>query len=218
MSEMIKLPVALFMVCIVSGIVIVFTHLSTAEQIEAQKLHEQRTALEQMFPPGTRILDTTGTAPFPSRYWIGRNDTSIAGFAFPVESLGYSGLIRYIVAIDPQGRIMGMKILSQSETPGLGARMEEPVSGKSLWNFYKPLHNDPRPWFTEQFKGTSVSKPFSIFTTAEWHILTDAEKKERAENNTISAITGATVTAKAVVAGLEKTPSACYAAIQGAHK
>lgn len=215
---MIKLPVALAVVCIVSGIVIAFTNSSTAKQIETQKLREQLTALEQIFPPGTIISDTSGTPPFPQQYWIGRKDTTVMGFAFSVESMGYSGIIRYFVGIDPHGRIMGMKILSQSETPGLGARIEEPVSGKSLWNFYKPMRLDCRPWFTAQFKGTSICKPFSISSTAEWRKLTDAEKDVYAENNVISAVTGATVTTKAVVAGLEKTPSACYAALRGGQR
>lgn len=219
MSEIIKLSVALTVVCMLSGIVIVFTHSSTAKQIEAQKLREQRSALEQLFPAGTRIVDTTGTAPLPSQYWIGRKETKTTGYAFAVENRGYSGIIRYIVGIDTLGRITGMKILSQTETPGLGTRMEEPVSGKSLWNaFGSGVHNDSHQWFTEQFKGISVKSPLSVSKSMEWPSLPDKIKTEFTASNTVSAITGATVTTKAIVAGLEKTLPAFYAALRGTQR
>jgi electron transport complex protein RnfG len=37
------------------------------------------------------------------------------------QALGYEGSIELLVAIDPTGRLLGVKTLRQSETPGLGA-------------------------------------------------------------------------------------------------
>ena len=216
MSETIKLALALALVCVFSGIIISFTHSSTTQKIEAQKLREQRSALSQVFAPGTRIVDTVGTPPLPRQYWIGRNGPSTTGYAFVVESRGYFGIIRYIAGIDEQGRIMGMKILSQSETPGLGARVEELVSEKSLWNaFGSGVRKNGYQWFMEQFKGISVNKPLYVSTALEWRFLPEKIKKEFTGSNTVSAITGATVSTRAIIAGLEKNLPTWYAALHG---
>jgi Na+-translocating ferredoxin:NAD+ oxidoreductase subunit G len=218
-SEIIKLTVALTMVCVVSGIIISFTHSSTAQKIEAQKLSEQKSALAQVFAPGARIIDTAGTPPLPRQYWVGRNGPLITGYAFAIECKGHSGSIRCIAGIDEQGKITGIKILSQSETPGLGARVEEMVSGKSLWNaFWGGSRKNGCQWFMEQFKGTSVDRPLSVSTAVEWQYLPEKIKTEFTGSNTVSAISGATVTTKAIVAGLEKNLSAWYTALHGVQR
>ena len=214
MSEIIKLALALALVCFLSGIIISFTHLSTEQKIEAQKLFEQRSALAQVFAPGARIVDTVGTPPLPRQYWIARNGPFITGYAFVVECAGHLGTIRYVVGIDEKGRIMGMKILSQSETPGLGARVEEMVSEKSLWNaFGSGVRKNGYQWFMEQFKGISVNKPVYVSTAVEWQFLPDKIKKEFTGCNTVSAITGATLSTRAIIAGLEKNLPTWYAAL-----
>jgi Na+-translocating ferredoxin:NAD+ oxidoreductase subunit G len=217
-SEIIKLAAALTLVCIISGVVISFAHSSTEQRIEAQKLREQKSALSEVFAPGTRIVDTVGTSPLPGRFWIGRNGQSTIGYAFVVESKGFSGTIKYIAGIDEQGRITGMKILSQSETPGLGARVEELVSGKSLWNAFGGLGKNSYQWFAEQFKGINVNRHLSVSTALEWPFLPEGIKTEFTGSNTVSAITGATVTTKAVVASIEKNLSAFYAALHGGQR
>ncbi|MET3054629.1 RnfABCDGE type electron transport complex subunit G [Pseudomonas alkylphenolica] len=39
---------------------------------------------------------------------------------------GYGGALELLIAIDPQGRLLGTKVLRQQETPGLGAKLVEP--------------------------------------------------------------------------------------------
>ncbi|MGY2259577.1 RnfABCDGE type electron transport complex subunit G [Pseudomonas sp. SDO55104_S430] len=55
------------------------------------------------------------------------------------QTLGYEGSIELLIAIDLNGRLIGVKTLKQVETPGLGARIAEwpnawlgLLSGKSL--------------------------------------------------------------------------------------
>lgn len=215
MNEIFKLSAALTAVCMVSGIVIAFTHSSTAKQIEAQKLREQMSALSQVFPTGAKITDTTGTPPLPSQYWIGRNETETIGYAFAVENRGYSGIIRYLVGIDTIGRVLGIKILSQTETPGLGARVEEAASGKSLWNIFSGNVRKNDHWFTEQFKGINICKPMFVYTSGEWPSLHEKIKTALTGANTVSAITGATISTRTIVSGLEKNIPAFYAALKG---
>ncbi|MFQ6576044.1 RnfABCDGE type electron transport complex subunit G [Pseudomonas sp. UM16] len=39
---------------------------------------------------------------------------------------GYGGPLQLLIAIDPQGRLLGTKVLRQEETPELGAKLVEP--------------------------------------------------------------------------------------------
>ncbi len=44
--------------------------------------------------------------------------------AFEVSESGYSGPIRLLMAVDYQGKILGVRTLSHTETPGLGDKIE----------------------------------------------------------------------------------------------
>lgn len=91
------------------------------------------------------------------------------GYALRVGSYGYSSEVASIIGIDSSGTIMGVKILSQAETPGLGTKIEEIRFGEQ------------DPWFLRQFIGQSAA--------------TVALDKEGGE---IVAITGATISSRAV--------------------
>lgn len=204
MNETIKLTVALTIVCLFSGMVIAFTHSSTIHKIEAQRLFEQRRAVESVFPAGVSIFDTAGPSTLPDRFWVARKGPVTIGRAFLLESKGFSGAIRFIVGIDTQGVITGVKILAHTETPGLGARIDERPAGRLLWTAFKADAGNDRPWFTQQFKGLSVSKQLSISSVGEWPGLSEQEKQFLVGDNSVSAITGATVSTRAIVDGIAK--------------
>lgn len=42
------------------------------------------------------------------------------------QTQGYAGRLELLIAIDPQGRMIGSKVLRQQETPGLGGKLVEP--------------------------------------------------------------------------------------------
>ena len=50
-----------------------------------------------------------------------------------------------LVGIDLKGKIVGINVTSQNETPGLGARVTETKPGED------------RSWFLKQFEGKSAS-------------------------------------------------------------
>jgi electron transport complex protein RnfG len=91
------------------------------------------------------------------------------GYAFLALGTGYSSTIRTLVGIDKAGAILGIKILFQQETPGLGTRCEEIRSGETT------------PWWQDQF----IRKP-------SLGIAVDKD------NGEIESITGATITSRAI--------------------
>lgn len=94
----------------------------------------------------------------------------VAALLFPVAPDGYSGAIRLVVAVDPQGRLLGVRVLGHKETPGLGDAIERRKSD----------------WITS-FSGRSLGDPGED----GW--------KVRKDGGEFDQFTGATVTPRAVV-------------------
>ncbi|MEX5685145.1 MULTISPECIES: RnfABCDGE type electron transport complex subunit G [Pseudomonas] len=86
------------------------------------------------------------------------------------QTLGYAGSIELLIAIGANGRLLGVKTLNQSETPGLGGRIAD-------W---------PNAWL-QVFAGKSQAEPGD----AGW-----ALKKDQ---GTFDQIAGATITSRAVI-------------------
>lgn len=86
------------------------------------------------------------------------------------QTLGYTGAIDLLIAIDTQGKLVGVKTLKQSETPGLGGKLAE-------W---------PNAWL-QVFSGKSLTEPGDN----GW-----ALKKDRGQ---FDQIAGATITSRAVI-------------------
>jgi electron transport complex protein RnfG len=102
-------------------------------------------------------------------YLVTRADRPVA-VLLRSQTLGYAGAIDLLIAIDANGRLLGVKTLKQSETPGLGARIAD-------W---------PSTWL-QVFSGKSRTEPGD----SGW-----ALKKDQGQ---FDQIAGATITSRAVI-------------------
>lgn len=101
------------------------------------------------------------------------------GYALPYEGNGFQGKIRLMVGINHTlDQVVGMRVLEQVETPGLGTKIVTDPSNK-----------ENNSWFPEQFNG--------VQPTPEISVVKNAKPSKKSE---IMAITGATISSKAVVA------------------
>ena len=98
------------------------------------------------------------------------------GVGFVAGGMGFWDRIECVVVLSPDlQKILNVQVLEQKETPGLGARIEE-------------------PWFTDQFKGLTLA----------WNdpqgqrVLVGANPAPNAANE-VDAITGATQTSMALM-------------------
>jgi electron transport complex protein RnfG len=115
----------------------------------------------------------------------------VAGYALAAERQGYQSLLKVLVGIDPAGTIQGIKVVEQTETPGLGARVDEVEARGTLWGRIagvfrgeKAKEEQPaQPWFQAQYKG---------LTPAELKLLRPGQ-----DGKGIHALTGATITSRA---------------------
>jgi Na+-translocating ferredoxin:NAD+ oxidoreductase subunit G len=97
----------------------------------------------------------------------------IAAILEAVAPDGYSGSIRIAMAVTPDGRLLGVRVIEHHETPGLGDAIEE---HRSDW--------------VRQFDGRSLEDP----PPAAWAV--------RKDGGAFDQLTGATVTPRAVVAAV----------------
>ena len=58
--------------------------------------------------------------------WLVTSGGDILGYAASVSPLGFGGALDMMVGVNSDGTIAGMKIVSHSETPGLGSRVDDP--------------------------------------------------------------------------------------------
>ena len=93
----------------------------------------------------------------------------------PVSARGYEGPIQLLVAVSPDGRLLGSKVLQQQETPGL-ADLVSPERASWLRRF------------DDQALNTGE---------AAWTL--------RADNGEVDQIAGATVTSRAVTDALQRS-------------
>jgi electron transport complex protein RnfG len=215
-TEIIKLTMVLTFICVVSAIVIVFTDFKTRDQILLKQQELENKALIKVTPAGYNFTrESRQFSECPDQYWIGTKGADTV-YIFRIMIKGYSSLIKYLVCVDKNGTINGMTILSQTETPGLGARIQEVTCNKFIWTSLFKKREPGSPWFTRQFKDLSITKDINIEThTNEWHKLDNVEKVRLRSRNSVTAITGATITTSAIVRGIESQARAHLKALRG---
>ncbi len=205
MLEILKLSSVLTIIAVCAGLAVALTNQATSDRIAEQKQRRQELALAAVMPPGSAIEEVDAIEPLPVRYWVGRKDGKVTAYAFEDRAEGYGGDTRIMIGIAPDGTILGLTILSQSGTPGLGDRVMETVSKKYLWNGLFGEKEDERPWFTKQFEGLSVLDPIDIVKTNEWHKLSVERREELERKNQITSITGATISTRAVTSAIGRS-------------
>ncbi len=216
MIDIIKLTVVLTITGIAAALLIAFTNSKTEAKIQAQQLQAQTVALQAIMPQGVTVSELKGEKNGqPSKYWMGLKDADTS-YAFKLSSTGYSSTISYLVCVNTFGILEGMSILEQNETPGLGTRIQESISNNYIWNGLFAKKEVVSPWFTEQFKGINVVNPIAIEKSfGEWHKLNDDNKAKLLQKNAVTAITGATISTRAVVHGIESQAKVYLNAIKG---
>ena len=170
---------------------VMVTFESTEEKIEANEkaillknlnniiptdIHSNNLLENQLIVPIDSMLDSKAAGDKKMtiyRAWQGKKPIAIA---FPIIAYdGYNGEIKLLIAIHSSGNILGVRVISHKETPGLGDKIE---IAKSDWilGFNQKSLTDPK---TKQWK---VKKDGGIF----------------------DQFTGATITPRAIVNGVYK--------------
>jgi len=180
--------IGLGLFAIITGGSIAVTQALTAERIQEEAARAEAKALFEIIPESQHdndLLNDTVQLPASDRLatkgpvtvWVARRNGEPTGFIMPVVAPdGYSGNIRLLVGIDLQGTVLGVRVVSHKETPGLGDRIE---TKKSDW-----IYN---------FEGRSLDNP----EPRNWNV--------KKNGGVFDQFTGATITPRAVVKAVQKS-------------
>ncbi|MBN1622633.1 MAG: RnfABCDGE type electron transport complex subunit G [Endomicrobiales bacterium] len=164
--KIIKLGLILLIVTVLSATSLSLVYLQTADRILEVKKEKVYKLQKEILPLAESFEDIDeGTVK------VGYDgDKNEVGRIISVSPKGYAGNIEMLVGIDNEDRITMIKIVKQSETPGLGSQVSK---------------SD----FLGQFKNKNLA---GVFLRRE---STDGE---------IDAITGATISSRAVAKGAQQ--------------
>ncbi|MBN1495303.1 MAG: FMN-binding protein [Spirochaetes bacterium] len=183
-----------------------------AGPIIIKRARQKQEAALSLVLPGYIVLSsrTIAVDGVEFTYWEAEKkveNRTVRAYAFLTKGTGYGGDMVMMAGVDEKGEVLGLSIISQSETPGLGDRCLEVADRETLWDHLKggiperDFSDATRiPWFQNQFKGLDANEKIQIVKRGDWE---PGMRDGLLEINAISAITGATITSAGVVRGLE---------------
>ena len=120
-----KMVLTLFIICAVTSGVVAVINVLTADKIAENLEGEIRESIESMFGEGVSYT-TLSDVPLEDdaiTYRITSGDDTY--YCVNLNSSGFGGDIGMLVSCDSSGKILGVRVVSHSETPGLGSRATE---------------------------------------------------------------------------------------------
>lgn len=145
MGKSFRLMISVVITCVVAATGLAVTYGLTKDRIaEQDRLAEER-SLKAVLPAavafvdaGPEVLDAArdaaGDVECSAVYRAEDSSGAFLGWALRVAGRGYGGPIQLVLGLDSTGKVTGVSILSMSETPGLGTKVQS------------------EEWFLEQFK------------------------------------------------------------------
>ena len=133
-----NMTICLLAICLVCSSLLAGVYALTKEPIDAAAKAKNEAAIKEVLPEAATAIEEERTVDFEGAsyaYNLAYDEVgNVVGCAINVAPVGFGGPIAIKVGFDADGNIWNTKVLSQAETPGLGAKCVEPA-------------------FSEQFKG-----------------------------------------------------------------
>jgi electron transport complex protein RnfG len=136
------LGLILFTVTAITGLILGVVHDITAVPIQQTQARLKTEALAAALPEAdgfTAIDVAEGADPMIKDVQEAKSAGETVGHCITVTPRGYGGTIEIVVGIPSKGGVRAIRILNQSETPGLGAKA-------------------PQPFFSDQFENKEAER------------------------------------------------------------
>lgn len=141
------LSAVLFIISVVVALLLAFTNSVTKDKIAENNLKEQNIAKQEVLSGAeefTEIENHTDETGLVQGVYEGKDASgNVIGWCVNVSPSGYGGALDIMVGIDSSGTVSGMKVVSHSETAGLGAKATDPS-------------------FSSQFTGKKTDAPLAV--------------------------------------------------------
>ncbi|PIE33881.1 hypothetical protein CSA56_09325 [candidate division KSB3 bacterium] len=187
----------LILVGSLSGMVLAGSYSLTKPFIEQHKLEELKESIFVVLPDAKSYEDISANG---IKLYKGLSESNEpAGYAFVAEGTGFQGVIRMIVGIAPDlETVLGMQVLEQVETPGLGAKITED-SFEQQFSGLQPAWEDALIVASQAQKDAEAGTEEAPAEQTTFEFLSYVKIVEPDDPNEIQAITGATISSAAVI-------------------
>ena len=169
-------PILLGIFALLASGALAWASSATGDAIAAAEAKDLRDSLSEVLPAGLAdndfLKDTVDLKNGEKMVTIyrARKEGVVKAALFKVAERGYAGEIQVLMAVDSDGRTLGVRVLKHSETPGLGDKIEVK---KDTW--------------VKSFDGKSLGDP----APEKWAV--------RKDGGIFDQFAGATITPRAVV-------------------
>lgn len=125
-----NMTLCLFVICLVCSALLAGVYALTADPIAAAAAAKNEAAIMEVLPDSAVKIEEVRTVEMDGQtyeYNLAYDEQgNTVGCAINVAPVGFGGPIAIKVGFDINGNIWNTKVLSQAETPGLGAKCVEP--------------------------------------------------------------------------------------------
>ena len=146
-NKIVHLTVFLLLVAGISGMAIGYVNGVTAPVIAALDAQKLKDGYSEVYPGADDYAVREGFVsdnPAITGKVLAMKGGEEAGVLYTVDASGYGGTVKLLVGFDiAEKQVTGIKILSQAETPGLGA-------------------NCANTWFAERYMGKSAAEDLAV--------------------------------------------------------
>jgi electron transport complex protein RnfG len=157
-------------------------NIATKDAIQERQREDLLDSLAQVVPDQqydndllAHPLKITNERGKPVTIYRGTIGSQVNALAWEISGQGYAGEMRLILGLDSNGKVLGVRVLSHAETPGLGDKIE--------------VAKDP--WILG-FNGLSLGDP----PASEWAVKKDGGRFDQ--------FSGATITPRGVVGAIKE--------------
>jgi electron transport complex protein RnfG len=168
--------------CLGFGVVLAATDMVTADPIAVRALEDKQNSLSAVIPVSIHdnnpVKDTLTLKSHEGKdvtIYRATKAGKVTGVAYQIEGSGYGGEIRLMLAVDAEGKVLGVRALAHKETPGLGDKIE---AAKTDW--------------ITRFAGLSLGNP----APDKWKVKKDGGQFDQ--------FSGATITPRGVVKAIRE--------------
>lgn len=178
MKEIIKLGLILFGISFVAAIALQATEQVTAEPIRLQVEAANELARKAVMADAdsfeaideAKLNELKAQNEIIQEIFIAKKGSDVLGYVVKTTPNGFAGPVEVVTGILTEGKLSGMRVGSNTETPGLGD-----LAAKAP--------------FYEQYTGKATNQEIGV-------------SKSAPKDNEIQALTGATITSRAVTLGV----------------
>ena len=200
MKTILHYGLVLLIIAGVAGVGLSLVDRITKEPIQAAQAKRLEEGQKLAFPSASSFgelkkVETEGKT--ISYYEVFDESKNVIGYELLYQVGGYQSQIKVLSGIEPDGKVVAIRVLEQAETPGLGAEVDALPSNDTILSAIKGLFSSKEekseesqiPWFQAQFSGKTPEDLIVVKTKDPKHI---------------TALSGATITSTAVTKAVKE--------------